>query len=148
MPASKEALSALLERVESASGPNLATEMSMAIVLGTAPPDYLFIEEAQSWQRYVPSRDDILIWTPPPYTASVDAALALVAEKLPGWSVSVDINRGNVGNFARVYNDGLVDEPSYVAHRNQPAPLLILSALLRALMAQAQTQTDTEREEV
>src|SRR5512141_1134584 len=59
------------------------------------------------------------------YTASLDSALTLVPE---GWSVDLVRHRGDVGNVARVYNDGLKHEPSFIVHKNIPLPLAICAA--------------------
>jgi hypothetical protein len=66
-----------------------------------------------------------------PYTASLDAALALVERVLPGWAWSV----GNLRNGAQCY---LMDRPGGVLHEPGLAatpPLAVLRALLAALLS-------------
>ena len=141
-------LTSLLERVEKASGPNLALEVDIARALGTAPADLSFVEETQSWQRYIVARDDVQIWMPPPYTASLDSALALVNEMLPGWfwrAGHVPSTHWVNGiayhcwcHLSRTHADHCErdDEATGWAHT---VPTAMLSALLRALIAQKET---------
>ena len=69
----------------------------------------------------------------PPYTASVDAVIALIEEKLPGWCVMLATTKGG-GWWARLRQ---VDEPQpYWAANAATAPLALLLALCRALQAQ------------
>jgi hypothetical protein len=144
MTAMEGDLPKLLERVENATGPNLATEVSLAILLDQTPDGFRFVEETQCWQRYVAVRDDVEIWMPPAYTASLDAALALVEEKLPGWDWSLrhSVSADSVIRYANavvwVPSDPRDDEaPRYWANHNHSPLLALLAALLRALIAES-----------
>lgn len=81
----------------------------------------------------------------PAYTSSIDAALALVERKLPGWTVAnmsqqddknwyCELREGHLTSYNRV-------AASTVSYGYRPAslPLAILAALLAALVAQATT---------
>lgn len=76
--------------------------------------------------------------TAPPYTASLDSALALVAERLPGWTIArmsqddnglwfVELREGFATSYTKVKLVGPV----------QSLAIALLIALLRALEAEA-----------
>ena len=116
-------LQALLERVEKAEGPD--RELDDAIDKWKL--DTLLTRDTSA--RFA------LIC--PPYTASIDAAVALVEKMLPGWKwcVQREIHPDN-WFFAYVFivNEGT----SFADHRGMahgPA-LALIAALLRALIAQ------------
>lgn len=64
-------LQALLAKVEQATGPNFQLELEIALAFGQST--------TESLGGVITLQD-----TPPPYTASIDAAVKLVREKLPG----------------------------------------------------------------
>lgn len=143
MQADASTIEALLERVEKATGPDRVLDAHLMCAVN----GYVMHEDSD------PAEGIFAFWSGEPWksecsnctswaevTASIDAALALVQEKLPGWFVSLDFNGRNIGNFARVYNDGLVHEPSFTSTGNKPIELLALAALLEALIAQAKEQ--------
>jgi hypothetical protein len=137
----------LLSRVEQAEGPNLALEVDIARALGTAPTDFSFVEETQSWQRYIAARDDVQMWMPPAYTASLDSALALVNEMLPGCDKSLEWVSDLHGKETQAYLHCEWGDAhgGYVAKGTSgwDAPALaILSALLCALIAQAEQKSE------
>jgi hypothetical protein len=74
-----------------------------------------------------------------PYTASIDAALALVERKLPGWTVAnlsqqddktwyCELREGHLTSYSRVAASNVT-----YGHRPANLPLAILAALLGAL---------------
>jgi len=136
-------LEALLARAEAATGPDRGLDAAILEIIA----GYRNLStdgECQIWDRgndgyWTLDGDDRNARLPSP-TASIDTALALMQEKLPGWFVSLDSNGKNIGNFARVYNDGLVHEPSFTSTGNKPIQLLALAALLEALIAQSKEQ--------
>lgn len=69
----------------------------------------------------------------PAYTASLDAALALVGEKLPGWSVVLRIEHSE--KFANLWAPGTDPNGGGVCFQSYAAtpPLAVLLALFRAL---------------
>lgn len=71
-----------------------------------------------------------------PYTASLDAALALVERVLPGWLV--DLTEHPDGEGGRYYSTQLYtpDILKSVSREHVTRPLALLSALLAALIAQ------------
>jgi len=137
-------LTSLLARVEAATGPD--RELDAAILEIMAGYRNLSTDgECQIWDRgnhgyWTLDGDDWNERLPSP-TASIDAALALVQENLPGWNWSVMSQRPQgkpfaIARVARVIGD---DVEGYDAIHDA-APLAILSALLRALIAQSKEQ--------
>jgi len=114
-------LTALLERVRSATGPNRELDGYIAILLNDPLSSFEILGRRG--------------WAYPEYTASVDAALALVERMLPGadpiclageagrWWASIDTFDG-VGEDAEWFRS---------------APLAILAALLSALIDKAKS---------
>lgn len=96
----------LLERVKAASGPDRELDGEVH--------DFA----TQTVEQYAPA-----------YTASVDAALALVERLLPGWNWH--LNR--LGQPRAVINDG--PKAQFECWDNTTLPLAILAALLTALQA-------------
>ena len=80
--------------------------------------------------------------TPPPYTASIDAAIALVERMLPLHSIQID---HECRKRTSIYKDdgfAMCSKPSsWLSYADAPtAPLAILLALFRALDAQETQQ--------
>lgn len=119
-------LEEMLGKVEASAGPdtNIDTELH-AYIEGVTP----------EWQEYSKSfayhKDGFWVsFGPVPnYTASVDAALALVERMLPNERWGID--RTDEGDPETWY-DAVVGE-GFAQHRS--APVAILAALLRALIA-------------
>jgi hypothetical protein len=112
-------LASLLERVEKAEGPD--RELDAAI-----------------WRVLCWSNRDTIIPRDALLTASLDAALALVEEKLPGCNGLLmfgEPHRNPIMRLAPLYPDGR--HP--VEAGGATLPLAVLSALLRALIAQKET---------
>jgi hypothetical protein len=126
-------LKALLERVEKTTGPDRELDIDMALALNLAPAEYKFLPEQRSWQFYVFARDDVVFWTPPEWTSSLDSALALVEEKLPGFRWVRNISGG-----ISITTDG----PWYhgVPNRLANDALTMVAALLRAIMSKDGTE--------
>lgn len=89
--------------------------------------------------------DQILVRPPKPYTASLDAIVALIGEKLPGWDVAIRIP--SQPTFKHVCELGAPDNPAASITDPWPfrtsagassAPLAACTALLRALHTQEQ----------
>ncbi len=130
----------LLARIEAATGPDRELDGDLHNVLfGTA-----YVRSAGSVSGFMTSETDNGNPYVERYTASIDAALALVERMLPGyrWGVSaVGIKRGTHPDGKAAYVDGFrahVTESSPL--RPMPstadaptAPLAILAALLKAL---------------
>jgi len=123
-------LRALLERVEAATGPGRELEIDLCAALfgGSAEG----IEEAKRSHRF---RSTPLGGLQEPfhselrnYTASVDAALALVERKLAGWEWEASFLVG-------LYRFELGDPLLGFVGESAAAPLAILAALLKALIA-------------
>lgn len=106
----------LLERVEKTTKPNYALERDLWNALLPA-------ERRPEWRRT------------PPLTTSLDAAVALVAEMLPGafWETGTS-QFDRQGRHANAFV-WCRDEPSHEAWAATP-PLALLAALLSALLSQ------------
>ena len=126
-------LSTLAERLEKATGPD--REIDCLIFVATAESPF---------ESYYPDcvlavlggfRARVEINEIPPYTASIDAALALVEAMLPpyGWSWRVQHTLGS--ERASIWREGLRSEWS-ISLTAPTAPLAILRALVAALAAQ------------
>lgn len=113
MSAAKAELQSLLERIEEATGPSYAIETAITDIL--AP-------ELSMRGIY------------PNVTASIDAALALVERTLPEWRWGLHCHNGLIRGYV-VKSSPL--RPMPVIADKPTAPLAILSALLRALIFQA-----------
>lgn len=134
MEASKEELEALLARVESATGPDREIDLAL-MILGWGGPR----------ERYLTDELDRLAfgeqWK---FTASLDAALALVERVLPGRDIDLELREGmqdgqvhrftDATIYAQAYSD---DKRDFKAFGNSPA-LALLTALLRAKAKDAQ----------
>lgn len=120
----------LLERVEKATGPDRDLDLDLAVAL---VPDVVCLRH----NRYTGDNETFTRWE---YTASIDAALALVERVLPGFQeirLQFSLPLG-IYCTATIYKDTLTKEAgeTFIAP-NKSAPLAILAALLRALIAQA-----------
>lgn len=119
-----EALKALAERVEGATGPSsdLDHDIHAWMVAAVGTP----MERDSYWGPL--SRR-------PPYSSSIDGALGLVERVLPGWSKDIYIaDNGSAVKLASPL-------PRSVEHwgtSRTTAPLAILAALLRALLAKGE----------
>ena len=121
----KGTLTELLARVEAAVGPDRELDLAIGIEFGEADhsgPAYH--RPFKDWARH--------------YTASIDAALALVEKMLPGWNIKLEI-------FPKGTNLAQATIKRYVNHELEyylswsedfvarPPAIAILAALLRAL---------------
>jgi hypothetical protein len=149
-------LNELLERVKAATGPDREIDGDLAEAFDDAPshlPRVTDVGRSWLWAEFV-EPDSWETWEAPEYTASIDAALALVERVVPGWCwrigtchvsddawVAPDWNdpahsarlRAELGEpvFGTLFDQGAdVD-------RRPPGnlPLAILEALLMALIA-------------
>lgn len=134
MTATKDQLQALLERVENTEGHEPDIEDDIALTFET---------EAQYWdgdgELYV-RRSPLIGWTPvPAYTASIDAALALVERVLPGSEIKLHIN-----NPERDWQAACIRTKSLemLCGECATAPLSIIAALLKALILQPREKTE------
>ena len=114
-------LQALLERVEACKGPDRN--------LDDAIYDALCAHATQEWTEW-DSRHD--------FTNSIDTAIALMDEKLPGWIVTVTIGADRNEVTLHEFDPPCRRIPEERPHviTGKTAPVALLSALLRALIAQ------------
>jgi hypothetical protein len=128
-------LSNLRARVEGAEGPS--RKLDVWIWKATAPDEYrrdmyrsaVLRPRGQAIEDFEPGW---AVKAAPPYTASLDAALALVERVLPGrdWSLTTDL-WGKLF-MATIWKDAGGDIAGEAETRSTPA-LALLAALLRAL---------------
>jgi hypothetical protein len=107
------ALVPLLERVKAATGPDRALECDLVEA---------FISASEAGAHF---NFDLAAYR---YTASIDAALALVERVLPGWQV-------NVSAFGNVAEASLGGRGVYPPIQAPTPPLAILVALLTAIIS-------------
>lgn len=132
----------LLTRVEAASGPDREIDVYIALwqgwTLHTDEADPVYRGVVSEWWKDPADKDWSTTSNPPDYTASIDAAVALVEKKLPGWiwwvsatpSASLDVAEARAGMpYQRVESNNCATPP-----------LALLAALLKALIAREQTR--------
>jgi hypothetical protein len=129
-----EGLRALAERVEGLTGPCREMDGDVAEALRLPPHELARCSSRRGfWYRQVADAD-FDTWEAPTYTASLDAVVALIAEKLPGflWMVG---HAGDTrpGQYAAI----LMPPPALtgvdVARTNATPALALLAATLRAI---------------
>lgn len=133
----RETLEALLARVEAATGPDQELDGDLAVALegwtlrkfeGDKRP-YWRDAKHSNQENYFARKDG-----PPRYTASIDAAVALVEKKLPGAEYSIS----TLYHLAQVELPLNAHEGPQAARReDMHVPLTMIAALLRALIAAA-----------
>lgn len=128
-------LKTLAERVEGLTGPCRETDAEIAIAVGRNVRDELFYQ-GDWYDRFA---DAGAYETLHRYTASLDAVLALIGEKLPGasWSCGfVHPDQSDTddppGAWGRVCTDHYGHEDEHIRSGATPA-LALLAAALRAL---------------
>lgn len=123
----------LLKRVESCSGTDRA--LDAAILLAFTPGAVLKHGGEVYW---TPEADERAVdgFETPEYTSSLDAALALVEEKLPGeyWQVFSDFGGGCHRAKIKICYGPQIAE--HLSDCRSSAPLAVIEALLRALISQ------------
>jgi hypothetical protein len=126
-------MTALAEKVEALSGPCRETDKLIARALGwttEAPPHDIYRPLPSFWVAPDGSRHMAF---PPHYTASVDAVLALIAEKLPGWYFEVS-GPDHASSAAMLRRPGAVGASDDVCCWCAATPALaLLAAFLRAM---------------
>lgn len=114
-------LPALLSRVEGASGPDDALNVAIWAAL---------------WERYPVAEEIAIRKVLPNFTGSIDAALALVERKLPGWGRQTK-RYAECGEYeASLWTPHEVGGATYVGVHKTSEALALLAALIRALIAE------------
>jgi hypothetical protein len=131
----------LLERAKAASGPDReldaeiehAARFQRGLSLGLKP------DQIAVWNHvgngYVESHGTR--YASPAYTASIDAAVALISRVLPGlymWQLEFDDEPTDCPYMARLYTTN--GAPSGVSESGPTAPLALIVALLEAKIAE------------
>jgi hypothetical protein len=126
-------LTDLLARLEAAEGPGIVLETQIAIALRDGAEGYPNFPLGSFRDGFVQANMGrhgwSVGWRVPPYTASLDAALALVERVLPGWGWAMSSSAA--GPFGVVFLPG---ERMREATHKTPA-LALLCALVKALIA-------------
>ncbi len=117
-------LPTLIKQVQAATGPDRGLD---SLIWRTVIFDAELAKGGNEWIK-----TPRMAYSKPPYTASIDAALALAERMLPGWKWVLEIHPTQAtaeGWFMR----GTVIERSVPETWGKTAPLAIISALLHAL---------------
>lgn len=137
-------LTALLARVEAAEGPDRELDLALSIALEFPAHRPMTMDDrwAATGIEGKHTLDGNGWFNAPFFTASLDAALALVARTLGAimWSIG---NTGDDGGDAAFEADlyAKSGQPDWEVHTYGPSPpLALIAALLRALIAEAETQ--------
>lgn len=150
-------LRSLLERCEKASGPDRELDADLAVAMGHF--DYRLrygledcrivrgrIIDANQVEVGVVGKGGLLfIDDLPKFTASLDAAVALIEKALPGWDWRGQ-SMGSDGCFAEVWWHGWRDDTVIHAEAKSPT-LALLSALLKALIAREEQRAGEVKED-
>lgn len=127
-----EHLTSLLARVEGAEGPSRRLDGDLAEALGLVP-EWCAERSHRQPDLWRGSGAGIRVetWLAPHFTASVDAILALIERKLPGWSCSaVKLTPDPSEGYVWPRHDSLRQHQGRAA---TPA-LALCAALLKALL--------------
>lgn len=147
MNPSKEELSALIERVRGLKGPDREVDEAVMALFYTREDRHIGAEEGDDFGGWEPVKDSV--WVDPKtdrwvstaafyFTASNDAALALVERVRPGWFVMID---GRLGEeFSCELSDlsgrFLTSADQEFHARASTLPIAIILALLLSLQSQ------------
>ena len=126
-----EDLTELLSRVETATGSDVRLDGDIAVALGVFRPVQARHERVFGNSWHVKLTGSVMFMAPA-YTASLDAALALVERVLPGagWLCGVAQDHYMAEIFRTRYVSGVIPRMGYA---EAPTPALaLLAALLRA----------------
>ncbi len=147
----KGKLTELLGRVEAATGPDRELDAAIASMIRYHPygpfhwldksPEAVYAPTHAGWMGFtLPGEDGPRdAWASPEYTASVDAAIALVERVLPGQHLTMGQNVHHhywLCTFNYLNDDGEPASNAQGMHKSS-LPLAILSALLSALTTEA-----------
>lgn len=165
-----ETLRALRERVIAATGPDRALDRDLALAFDWIPPARNNLQGSDEYRRrsfelavkhfQEPENEHRVDWSRmadnwnvPPWSGSLDAALALVERALPGWSW--EVRKSGFGDPVQAYFWNPRKSPGEannwrVTLNHGHAPLAVLAALLSALESQAdhgpvREETDNDR---
>lgn len=122
----------LLQTLQSADAPSRELDAEIAYALGWK--DDMQYVPGHGWRHWYIDHDEKTRFGLPTWTSSLDVALALVAEMLPGWTweYSLGIMRLISPDFLKVY----VSSDGDCADSGRE-PIKMIIALLRALEAEA-----------
>lgn len=158
-------LSTLIERVEALTGPDREVDCAIAVSLGfydlwKSKHGYWNVEGIDGERFTVPGRPSDMAFDPatgqklspeqppfdwadeaglPEWTASIDAAVALVERVLPGWTLYASITDGTADDLYLLgpnFRDGQPEQNSSPPVGGKPVALALTLAALRALHAQ------------
>lgn len=129
----RETLVGLRAKVAALSGPDREVDGSIALALGLAPAGSFRLQVIGDGGDFGTGPYDI--WKSPSYTASIDAAVALIERLLPVWRGLLDI-----GDWAPSggYMARLEGADGHASAEGATPALALLLALLDALIERAQ----------
>lgn len=140
-------LSSLLKRVEAATGPDRELDAAIHVALSrtiATDDDLIYFSVPTKEDRCAPgtywrkSRSGMSLRTSDLYTSSLDASLALVEEMLPGAEYQISTLYG-IADVELPLNYAQSECIGRARREDGDVPLAVLSALLRALIAQKET---------
>jgi hypothetical protein len=141
-PAMTDRYDEIIKRLREAKGPSKTLDADIAEATGTVPPRY-YRNVGYCDGSFGHDERSGICWIAKDYTASIDAALALVEKLLPGWhwTVTSDKREGVAGAWIwlerRFPEDTAEDIPMLRNYEAEAptAPLAILIALFTALQS-------------
>lgn len=121
---------ALIERVRSGEGADRRVDIAICLAVLSAKNHPAYWNWQSMRPRDEPDKPVALFWKQfaPAYTTDLNAVLALIAEKLPGWWGSVEFGRRNVE--AEILSPDNDPRPGAAAYAKSPARALLAAALL------------------
>lgn len=129
----------IIARLEKATGPDRELDAAIAGCVGEAPGQgWALIEQDTPGVFNMDAGRWIkggVIRTPKPYTASIDASIALVERMLPGWCNS-NLRTGDNEFAAYIFKGNFPHHKEYSVEGSRSRCAAILIALFRALEAQ------------
>jgi hypothetical protein len=134
-----DGLAALLERVEKCTKPNHELDMALSCALLDMREHGSFWDWMGTRRKGLPDPEPEDFWRrfAKPLTASLDAVLALVEAKLPGWNVSMATESRSVAIIPPGPDSyGQCDACTGHSRGRPTLALGVCEALLRALIAQ------------
>lgn len=146
-------LAQLIAKLEAASEGSRELDAAMFRAIGAPLPDkFANLNLELTWgpdgSAYMPVGEMQVRYEPPAYTTSLDAIVALIERKLPGWTLArlgqnddktwyAELREGYLTSYDRVASS------SYRPGSRPATPALALCiAFLRALQAQQETSED------
>ena len=132
----------LIERLEAACEGSRELDAAMFRAIGAPLPDkFANLNLELTWgpdgSAYMPVGEMQVRYDPPAYTLSIDAIVAIIERKLPGWHIQVERHP----DFCDATLWPSPDAPYWLTHA-ATMPMALCASFLRALQAQQETSED------